>query len=97
MSIEEITEKISPILREYKIKKASIFGSVSRGEDTPESDVDLLVELDKSFKIGIYEFIGLKYTLEDTLGKKVDLLTEDSLSPILKPYILPDLKIIYEN
>ena len=43
MSIVEIKEKISPVLRAYGIKKASVFGSVSRGEDHPDSDVDLLI------------------------------------------------------
>ncbi|MDP2692328.1 MAG: nucleotidyltransferase family protein [bacterium] len=96
MSILEIKEKISPILRAYGIKKASIFGSVSRGDDRPDSDVDLLVELGPG-PMGLIKFIGLKHKLEDTLGKNVDLVTEGNINRHLEPYIRPELKQIYEE
>ncbi|MDO8569731.1 MAG: nucleotidyltransferase domain-containing protein [bacterium] len=91
MSIMEIKEKISPILRAYGIKKASIFGSVSRGDERPDSDVDLLVELG-SGPMGLIKFIGLKHKLEDTLEKDVDLITEGNINRHLEPYIRPELK-----
>jgi uncharacterized protein len=96
MSIAEITEKISPILRAYGIKKASVFGSVSRGDARPDSDVDLLVELGPG-PMGLIEYIGLKHKLEDTLNKDVDLVTEGNINRHLEPYIRPELKIIYEE
>jgi len=96
MSIAEITEKITPILKQYGIKKASIFGSFSRGDERPDSDVDLLVELGPG-PMGLFEYIGLKHTLEDTLGKDVDLVTEGNINRHLEPYIRPELKTIYEN
>lgn len=96
MSIEEIKEKISPILRAYGVKKASVFGSVSRGDDRPDSDVDLLVERGPE-PMGIYKFIGLKYDLEDALGRDVDLVSEGYINHLLEPHIRPELKVIYEN
>ncbi|KKR85133.1 MAG: Nucleotidyltransferase [Candidatus Azambacteria bacterium GW2011_GWF1_41_10] len=96
MSIIEIKEKISPILRAYGIKKASVFGSVSRGDSRPDSDVDLLVKLG-SGPMGLIKFIGLKHKLEDTLGKNVDLVTEGNINKHLEPYIRPELKQIYEE
>lgn len=96
MSIDEIKEKISPILRAYGIKKASVFGSVSRGDDRSDSDVDLLVERGPK-PMGVYKFIGLKYDLEDALGKNVDLVSEGYINKFLEPYIRPELKTIYEE
>lgn len=96
MSITEIQEKISPILRAYGVKKASVFGSISRGDDRPDSDVDLLVERGPE-PMGIYKFIGLKYDLEDALGRDVDLVSEGYINKFLEPHIMPELKVIYEN
>lgn len=96
MSITELKEKISPILRAYGIKKASVFGSVSRGDDRPDSDVDLLVELGPG-PMGIYEYMQFREKLEDTLGKDVDLVSEGYINKFLEPYIRPELKTIYEG
>lgn len=96
MSIADIQEKIVPILRSYGIKKASIFGSVSRGDDRPDSDVDLLIELGPG-PMGLFEYIGLKHKLEDTLKKDVDLVTEGNINKHLEPFIRPELKQIYEG
>ena len=96
MSIAEIKEKITPILKEYGVKKASVFGSISRGDDGPDSDVDLLVELGPR-PMGLFEFIGLKHKLEDILSKDVDLVTEGNINRHLEPFIKPELKMIYEE
>jgi len=71
MNIEEIKKKVIPILKRYHVKKAGIFGSVARGEETEESDIDILVEIDD--RMSLLDFVGLKLELEDALGKKVDL------------------------
>lgn len=97
MSIAELKEKITPILRAYGIKKASVFGSVSRGDDRPDSDVDLLVEFKPEKTMGIYEYIGLQYKLEEILGRDVDLVSEGYINKFLEPYIRPELKTIYEE
>ena len=95
MNIEEIRNKITPILKQHGINKAAVFGSVARGEARPDSDVDLLVE----FKTvpGLFEYIGLENLLSDKLGKKVDLATEQSLHRLIKPQVMRDLKTIYEE
>jgi len=96
MSIAEITEKISPILRAYGVKKASIFGSFSRGDNRPDSDVDLLVELGPG-PMDIYEYMQLKEKLEEKIGRDVDLVSEGYINKFLEPFIRPELKTIYEN
>lgn len=82
-------------MKEYGIKHASVFGSVSRGDDTPTSDVDILVEIGKP--MGVYTYVELAGKLEEILGRKVDLVTESSLNKFIKPYVLPELKTIYEG
>ncbi|MDD5721259.1 MAG: nucleotidyltransferase domain-containing protein [Candidatus Pacebacteria bacterium] len=95
MSIKDLQNKLSPIFKQYGVKHAAIFGSVSRGEDTPESDVDVLVKLGKP--MGLVGFSGLVIKMEEILGRKVDLLAEGGVNKFLEPYILPDLKTIYEE
>ncbi len=95
MSITEIQHKISPILRKCGIRHAAVFGSVSRGTNRPESDIDLLVKLGKP--MGMFAYMRLLRELEAILGAKVDLVTENSLNRFVKPYVTPELKTIYEE
>ena len=86
MTILEIKNKIMPILKKYGVKKASLFGSVVRNKQTESSDIDLLVELPET--ASLLELANLKLDLEEILKKKVDVLTFDSLHPLLKDKIL---------
>lgn len=78
------------------VKKAFIFGSYSRDEADHTSDLDILVELDYSQHIGL-GFIQMKYDIEDALNKKVDLVTEQSVSKHILPFIEEDKQLIYER
>ena len=93
--ITEIKAKILPILKKNGVIRASIFGSFARGEDKKGSDIDMLVEFKKPK--GMFHRIGLKFELEDALGKKVDLLTYNAINPLLKEYIYKDEIIIYDK
>ena len=95
MDIGNIQQKISPILSEYDIAYAGVFGSVARGEDSPESDIDILVRLGKP--LGMFSYMALIRGIEDLLGRKVDLVTEKSLNKFVRPYVIPELKTIYEK
>ncbi len=72
-----------------------VFGSVARGEDTAESDIDLLIKLNQP--IGLPEFIALEDKFVEVLGREVDLATEQSLHPKIRRNVLNDLKILYES
>ena len=85
-AIEGIRETIRPVLRRHGIKRAGIFGSVVRGEATPESDVDVLVEMDR--QASLLDFIGVKLDLEDVLGRRVDLVEYAAIKPRLRDRIL---------
>jgi hypothetical protein len=89
---EKIRRKILPILRRYDVARAAIFGSIARGESTERSDIDLLVEF-KGQK-SLLDLAGLKIALEELLKTKVDVLTYNSLHPLLKDRILSEQKVI---
>ena len=92
MEIEDIKYKIIPILKRYDVKRAALFGSFVRGEQREDSDIDILVE----FKDGksLLDLAGLKIELEEALGRKVDILTYNSLHPLLRDKILQEQKVI---
>lgn len=96
MKLAEIKRKASPVFREYGIKHAAVFGSVARGDDSPTSDVDLLVQLGEK-PMGMFRFMGFIEKIEGRLGRKVDVVTDQSANKFLKPYINSDLKTIYEG
>ena len=91
---------IIEILRQYFITqpvlKAWLFGSFSRGEETQDSDVDIIVSLDKSKPIGL-KFFGMLSDLEELLGRKVDLVSEGTLLPFAKESVERDKILIYER
>jgi len=87
--IEKIKEKIVPILKEYKVTKAGIFGSYSRGEQKVESDVDILIELNDD-SCGIFELIDLKFKLQKAIRKKIDLVEYENIRNEIKENIFRD-------
>jgi len=95
MTIEEVKQKASPVLEQHGVAYAAVFGSVARGEDKAQSDVDILVRLGRP--TGMVGYMQLVEGLERSLDKKVDLVTEQSLNQHVRPYVVPDLKTIYEK
>ena len=87
--LEKIKLKIIKILKKNKVKKAGIFGSYSRSEQKRNSDIDIVVEIPDK-KMSLLDFIGLKITLEDALGKKVDLVEYSAIKRLLKDRILKE-------
>lgn len=84
-TLDEIKAKTLPILKQANIKRAALFGSYARGDFDESSDVDILIEPPQDMGL---EFINLKLDLEDTLNKKVDLVSYNGMSKYLKDYIL---------
>ncbi len=90
--ITQTLKKFNPVMREkFKVKDIGIFGSYVRGEESEDSDVDILVEFYGA--IG-WEFIDLKEFLEKILHKKVDLVTVKALKPQLKERILKEVMYV---
>ncbi len=91
-NLKRIKRPILKILKKRKIKNAGIFGSYAIGENKNSSDIDILVTPNK--KMG-FEFIGLEMELSEELGKKIDLISYDSLNPLIKDRILKqEIKIL---
>lgn len=90
--VEEIKRRILPVLKRYDIVRAAVFGSFVRGEMGEGSDIDILVEF-KGEK-SLLDLAGLKIELEELLGRKVDVLTYNSLHPLLKDRILSEQEAI---
>jgi len=95
MKTIEIQEKLASVMAKYGIKRAAVFGSVSRGDDRPESDVDILIEIGQP--MGLFIYSRFIQEMEELLQRKVDVVTNNSINKFIKPYILPELKTIYER
>lgn len=78
-------------LREYGVKRCGVFGSFARGQQTDSSDIDILVEFEPGNK-SFDNFMQLAFFLEDTLGRRVELVTPESLSPYIGPRILGEVE-----
>jgi uncharacterized protein len=76
-------------LRAMGVRKIGLFGSYARGEQRPDSDIDLLLSLDKWTWKGWNQVWNF---LEDSFGLKIDLVPEEDLRPELRPYVLPEVR-----
>ncbi len=91
--INALKSGIIKILKRYKVKRAGLFGSYAKGEQGKNSDVDILIEPQKN--MSLLDFSGLKIELENTLGRKIDLVSYKYIHPYLKDKILrSEIKII---
>lgn len=91
-----IINKVSTYLATQPVVRAWLFGSFARGEQRRNSDVDLLVELEKDAKLG-FRFAGMVCDLEDLLHRKVDLVVEGSILPFAQENVNRDKMLIYER
>jgi predicted nucleotidyltransferase len=82
-------------LKPFKPSKIGIFGSYARGENTDDSDIDILYSFDSIYSL--FDLIGLQNELQDKLRKEIDLVEFNSIHPKLKDRILTDAKIVYEE
>ena len=92
LNIEEIKKLTLPILLRYGVSKAALFGSIVRDQMRDDSDIDILVQIDKD--ISLLDFVGLKIDLEQELQMNVDLVEYDTLKPLLRETILKEQKAI---
>ena len=79
------------------VNRAYLFGSCSRGEETKDSDVDILVDLDKSKPIGLFQYVTMKLDLQELLQREVDLVESNELLPFAQESANRDKFLIYER
>ena len=95
MSTQVMQEIIANYFKTQPVVKAWLFGSYSRGEQKPWSDVDILIELDDKQPMGLLKFAGIICDLEDLTGQKIDLVEEGTLKPFAIDSVNRDKKLIY--
>ena len=92
MSISSIIrnrrEEIINIAQKYGAKNVRVFGSMARGEESAESDLDIIVEMEHGSSL--LDIIAIKQDIEELLGRKVDVVTEASISPYIRDAILKE-------
>ncbi len=97
--LADLRTKVEPLLKPYA-RRISVFGSYARGEATSQSDVDLLLALKPAEKrppLGLFTVIRLERELEQKLGRAVDLVTEEGLSPRIRSNVEIDKVVLYEE
>ena len=93
----KIVRSIQDYFSQEPVNKAWLFGSFSRMEERPDSDIDILVDLDRSVPMGLLQYAGMINALEGILGKKVDMVAEGSVKPFARDSINQDKILIYER
>lgn len=88
---------IADYFKTQPVLKAWLFGSYSRDEQRPWSDVDILVQYDRSHPIGLMKIAGMKVEIEDLLNREVDLVEDGMLRPWAVESVNKDKRLIYER
>ena len=98
MTTQAMQKIIADYFKTQPVLKAWLFGSYARGEETPQSDVDILFVPDRSGKpFTLFTMGGMYMDLKELLGKEVDLVVEGSLRPYAAETANRDKKLIYER
>ena len=92
-----MTQTIAEYFKTQPVLKAWLFGSYARGEQRPDSDVDILVQYDRNQPIGLFKISKIHLTLEDLLGKEVDLVDQETMFPWVEDSVNQDKELIYER
>ncbi|MFH1089074.1 MAG: nucleotidyltransferase domain-containing protein [Candidatus Uhrbacteria bacterium] len=93
---KKLINSVKNILTENDIEYAALFGSRARGDNQPDSDYDILIRFKKDKEPGLFRYIGIERELSEILKQKVDLVTEEALSPYIKDYAMKELKVFYQ-
>ena len=97
MNTQDMIQKIAEYFKTQPVLKAWLFGSYSRGEERPDSDVDILFVPDMSQKFSLFTLGGMYMDLKELLNHEVDLIPEGSLLPFASQSAEQDKILIYER
>ena len=90
MNLQSKRQDILQIAARHGASNIRLFGSAARGEDRPESDLDMLVEMESGRSL--LDLVALSQDLEELLHRKVEILTDSSVHPAIRPHILADAR-----
>jgi len=97
MTTQAMTQTIAEYFKTQPVLKAWLFGSYSRGEERPDSDVDILVRYDKNARISLMTICRMMGELEEAINHRVDLVEENCLMPFAEKSVNRDKYLIYER
>ena len=95
LQVQNLAGKIAPFVKEYNVQYIALFGSRARGDAKRDSDFDFLVRFERPKSL--LKVIHMERQLSRMLKRKVDLVTEGALNPLLKNSVLEDAKVLYEK
>jgi predicted nucleotidyltransferase len=93
MSRDEILARLrefEPALRARGIAHAALFGSAARGDNGPESDIDIMVEFDPGAHPGVWEYVGIKEYVAGLFEGRVDVVAREGLKPYVRPHAIAE-------
>lgn len=86
---------LTELCQKYCVRELSLFGSAARGDMTPASDIDMLVEFLPSANVDLMDFAGLMLDLSDLAGRKVDLVSKNGLKPRIRASVIQEARLLY--
>ena len=92
-----LINKLSAFFSMHPVQKAWVFGSYSRGEESPGSDIDILVQFQPGANVTLFKYAGMVEALQKLLKKKVDLVEEGQLKNFAQESANHDKLLIYER
>ncbi|KXK42066.1 MAG: Nucleotidyltransferase domain protein [Chlorobi bacterium OLB5] len=94
MDKEKLYSEIVNYLKSQGATKIAVFGSYVRNEETPDSDIDVLVDFKQP--ITLFDFAGYQIELQEKIGKKIDLVMEGGMNPLVEKYALKDYLVLFQ-
>jgi uncharacterized protein len=82
-------------LRERGVTALALFGSTARGTYRPDSDVDVLVDVDPDFKFSLVDLVSVKHFLEDALECEVDVVIREGLNPAIRDQVIGEARAVF--
>ena len=94
---DEIKSAIIPVLKKFGVARASLFGSFARGYQNEESDVDIIIEFEHPESRSLLDLVAIEQEISELLDRKTDVLTVNSIHPLIKESVMTDMEVFYEQ
>jgi uncharacterized protein len=88
-------KRLAPRLKAEGVIRLAIFGSRARGDHRPDSDLDILIDVENGRKFSLLDLVGVKHVIEDELGLEANMFMNRSLEPVFRAEIAPDVQPVF--